>query len=185
MEVNQKELGSILGITDRRVRQLQEQFGLFDKGIVEGEKSKRYRLEYCVQEYIKYKLEAEVTGGANVDREKEQAEHERIKKQISILKLRKLRRELHEADDVADFLTEMLINFRASLLSLPQKIGPLIIGEDINTVEEILKKEVYSALEELSEYDPMKIEKQNSHSIVAECLEDEEEDENKFVEDEE
>lgn len=72
MEVNQKELGSILGITDRKVRQLQEQFGLFDKGIVEGEKSKRYRLKYCVQEYIEYKIEAEVTRGANVDKEKEQ-----------------------------------------------------------------------------------------------------------------
>ena len=97
MDVNQKELAAILGITDRRVRQLKNEFGLFSKGLSSEKKQKNYVLEKCVPEYINYKLEAEVQQGTGYNKEKEQAEHEQIKKKISILKLRKLKRELHEA----------------------------------------------------------------------------------------
>ena len=51
MEVNQKELAKIIGVTDRRVRQLKDQYGLFENGRIEGKK-KNYILEICVPEYI-------------------------------------------------------------------------------------------------------------------------------------
>lgn len=163
MEVNQKELAKILGITDRRIRQLKEQFGLFENGMTEGAKSKKYILERCVPEYIQYKLDAEMPSGSSIVREKEQAEHEQIKKKISILKLRKLRRELHQAEDVEEFLTDMLMNFKNRVLSIPQKVAPLVLAEDdINAVINILEKEVFQALDELSEYDPLKIDKESS-----------------------
>ena len=85
MDVNQKELAAILGITDRRVRQLKNEFGLFSKGLSSEKKQKNYVLEKCVPEYINYKLEAEVQQGTGYNKEKEQAEHEQIKKKISIL----------------------------------------------------------------------------------------------------
>lgn len=172
MEVNQKELAKILGITDRRIRQLKDQFGLFENGMTEGSKSKKYILERCVPEYIQYKVDAEVTPGSSIVREKEQAEHEQIKKKISILKLRKLRRELHEAEDVEEFLTDMLMNFKNRVLSIPQKVAPLVLAEDdVNAVINILEKEVFQALDELSEYDPLKIDKESS------AMQDIEEDE--------
>lgn len=178
MDVNQKELAAILGITDRRVRQLKNEFGLFARGMSEGKKTKNYCLEKCVPEYINYKLEAEVQQGTNYNKEREQAEHERIKKKISILKLRKLKRELHEADDVENFLTDMLVNFKNRLLSVPQKVAPLIVSEDdINAILDILEKEIFQALEELSEYDPMKIDKESTSQIFEEMDEDEDEDE--------
>lgn len=176
MEVNQKELAKILGITDRRIRQLRDQFGLFANGLVEGSKSKKYILERCIPEYIQYKVEAEVPQGANVVKEKEQAEHEKIKKNISILKLRKMRQELHEAADVEEFLTEMLMNFKNRILSIPQKVAPLVLAEDdVNVVINIIEKEVFQALDELAEYDPLKIDKENS--VMQEIDEDEEEGE--------
>lgn len=175
MDVNQKELAAILGVTDRRIRQLKNEFGLFasQNG---SEKQKRYKLEVCVPEYINYKLEAEAQGGTSLSKEKEQAEHEQIKKKISILKLRKLRRELHEASDVEDFLTDMLVHFKNRLLSVPQKVSPLVVGEDdVNIVLDIIEREVYQALEELSEYDPLKIDKENASSMFED--EDDPEDE--------
>lgn len=175
MDVNQKELAAILGITDRRVRQLKNEFGLFSKGMTEGEKIKNYCLESCVPEYINYKLEAETQKGT-YDKEKEQAEHERIKKKISILKLRKLKREMHEADDVEEFLTDMLINFKNRLISVPQKVAPLIVSEDdVNVILDILEKEVFQALEELSEYDPLKIDKEKTLILLDDAGEDEDE----------
>ena len=176
MNVNQKELAAVLGITDRRVRQLKNEYGLFAAGEGEGNKKKNYCLEKCVPEYINYRLEAEVKQGTNVIKEREQAEHEQIKKKISILKLRKLKRELHEADDVEEFLTDMLVNFKNRLLTLPQKAAPMIVSEDdVNVIIDVLEKEVFSALDELAEYDPLKIDKERASSFLEE--EDEEEDE--------
>lgn len=142
-----------------------------------GKKTKNYCLEKCVPEYINYKLEAEAQQGTTFIKEKEQAEHEQIKKKISILKLRRLKRELHEADDVEEFLTDMLMNFKNRLLSIPQKVAPLVISEeDINVVIGVLEKEIFEALDELSEYDPLKIDKESS-AVVNALEEDDEEDE--------
>lgn len=177
MEVNQKELAVILGISDRRVRQLRDEYGLFNNGLVAG-KRKNYCLEKCVPEYINYRLEAEAKQGKTIVREKEQAEHEQIKKKISILKLRRLKRELHEADDVEEFLTDMLMSFKKRLLSIPQKVAPLVMSEDdINVVIGILEKEVFQTLDELSEYDPLKIDKE-SESVMMSELDGDEEGEN-------
>lgn len=177
MDVNQKELAAILGITARRIRQLRDEYGLFERGLTPGKKTKNYCLEKCVQEYINYKLEAEAQQGTSVIKEKEQAEHEQIKKKISILKLRKLRRELHEADDVEEFLTNMLIYFKNHLISIPQKVAPLVMAEnDVNKIIEVLEKEIFEALEELSEYDPLKIDKE-SEAVIMSALNDEEDEE--------
>lgn len=153
MEVTQKRLAQILGISDRRVRQLREE-GLF----LHIENSRKYSLENCVQEYIEYKIKAETNSGSYLSKEKEQAEHEKIKKQISIIKLRKLKREVHEAVDVELYWNEMLINFRNRLASIPSKISPQIVGEnDINVIIELVTKEINETLEELSSYDSDKI----------------------------
>ncbi len=176
MEVNQKELAAILGISDRRVRQLKAEYGLFANGVT-GEKSrKRYILERCVPEYINYKIEEEMKEGTTVSKEREQAEHEKIKKKISILKLRRLKRELHEAKDVEEFLTGMLVDFKDKLLSVPQKVAPLIVAEDdVSVILDILEKEIFETMERLSEYDPLKIDKDTISSIIDEYEEEEEE----------
>ena len=159
MNVNQKELATILGITSRRVRQLREE-GFFSF----AENGKKYSLEKCVQEYIEYKVKAETNSGTSIDVEREKAEHEQIKKNISKLKLRKLKKELHEASDVEFFLSEMLINFRNRLLSIPSKVAVQILGEeDVNRIIEILQKEMYETLDELSEYNPDEINREKNY----------------------
>lgn len=168
MEANQKELAKILGVTDRRIRQLRDEYGLFENGRTEGKK-KNYILEICVPEYINYRLEAEAKQGTTVVKEREQADHERIKKQISTLKLRKMKHELHEAKDVEEFLTNMLMDFKVRMLAIPQKVAPLVISEDdTNKIVDILEKEVFGALEQLSEYDPMKIDKERETALFEE-----------------
>lgn len=150
MEVNQKQLAALLGISARQVRNLKEQ-GLFE--FVTN--SKKYCAEKCVQEYIDFKIKAEVGNGTNLAKEKEQAEHERYKKEITKLKLRKMRMEVHEAADVEQFLNNMLLDFRNRLLSIPAKVAPQILGEqDINVIIEMLNVEMFETLDELSEYDP-------------------------------
>lgn len=173
MDVTQKELAKILGITARRVRMLNQEEGLFAK---EGEKRK-YTLEKCVQEYISFKVngEATKTSAAGRNKEREQAEHEAIKKEISKLKLRRLKGQLHEAADVERFVTDMLIAFRNKLMELPQTTAPLIVGEkDVNVIIGLLEKKVLDALTELMEYDPLEIDKDFEEDLFEE---EEEEDE--------
>lgn len=148
--VNQKTLAEALGISARQVRNLKAQ-GMFD--FAEG--TKKYNLAKCVNEYIDFKVNAETTGGASLNREKELAEHERLKKEITKIKLRKLRGEVHEASDVAEFWSNTLINFKNRLLAIPGKVAPLIISEaDINVIINKIENEIYETLDELAEYSP-------------------------------
>lgn len=176
-EVNQKTLAAALGISSRQVRNLREQ-GMFE--FVPG--TKKYDLTECVSEYIEFKVKAEVGSGTSIIKEKEQAEHERLKKEITKIKLRKLRKEVHEAADVEAFLNGMLLNFRARLLSVPGKVAPQILGlSDINAIIKILDDEMIQTLEELSEYDPDIVNGENGTDIIDD--EDDNEDQEEFNDD--
>lgn len=173
MIVNQKELSQCLGISSRRVRQLREE-GLFKL----SQEGRGYVLEKSIQEYIDYKVNAETGRRASISKEEVQAEHEEVKKQISLLKLRKLRRELHEAADVEAYLSDMLVRFKNRLMAVPAKLAMQVSGEeDLNVIIQIIKKELTAVLEELSEYDPDEIDGQagDSDEELEEEYEEEEE----------
>lgn len=178
MIVNQKELAQCIGISTRQVRNLKAE-GLFQA----AENGRGYSLEKCVREYINFKINAEMDRRTYITKEQVQAEHEEVKKQISLLKLRKLRRELHEASNVEGFLSSMLLSFRSRLLSLPPKLAMQISGEDdLNRIIVIIKKELENTLEELSEYNPEEI---DGVSVNDEDGDEPDEDEEDGEEDEE
>ncbi len=179
MDVTLKQLAAVLGLTDRQVRRLRDEQGILQpvQGTGGSTRAKKYRLETCVPEYIAFKVQGAENDGGTVIREKEQAEHERIKKKISELKLRKLRSELHEARNVEEFLTDMLVRFRARLITIPQKVAPLVIAEeDVNRVRSIIEGEVFQAIDELSEYDPARIDSADTSGISGSDDDDEEEE---------
>ena len=109
---------------------------------------------------------------ASISKEEVQAQHEEVKKQISLLKLRKMRRELHEAADVEGFLSDMLLRFRNRMLAVSPRVAMKAVGEtDLGRLTEIIQKEMLATLEELSEYDPDEID-----GIAIQDYEDDEEE---------
>ena len=140
--------------------------------------AKGYLLEQGVQEYIEYKINAETGRRASISKEEVQAEHEEVKKQISLLKLRKLRRELHEAGDVEAFLSDMLIRFKTRLLAVPPKLAMEVAGEgDLNIIIQTIKKALEEVLSELAEYNPDEIDGlQSANELDEEEGGDDEED---------
>lgn len=171
MFVNQKQLSQYLGISTRRIRQLRED-GVFKK---KTDSAAGYSLEECIQEYIEYKVNAETGRRTSISKEEVQAEHEEVKKQISLLKLRRLKRELHEATDVEFFLNDMLVRFRKYLMALPPRLAMNVTGvEDMAVVTETIRNEMRKALEELGEYDPDEID--GIESLLEEEPDEEEED---------
>lgn len=172
MELTQKQLAEIIGITARQVRNLKEQ-GLFE--LTEG--TKKYNAAKCVQEYLAFKIKAETGKGTTVVKEKEQAEHEKLKKEITKIKLRKLRAEVHEAVDVERYWSDMLQHFRNYMLSIPSKIAPKILNEpDINKILHITTEEILAALDTLAEYNPDDI-NHDEENYFDENTNDEEDDE--------
>lgn len=173
MDVNQKELAQCLGISSRQVRNLSKE-GLFHT----LQNGRGYNLEKCIQEYINFKINAEMGRRTSVTKEEVQAEHEEVKKQISLLRLRTLRRELHTAANVEAFLSDMLIHFRNRILSLPPKLAMELSGiADLNQMIQIIKKELTDVLEELSEYDPDEIDGISPPDGINDMEEGEEEEE--------
>ncbi len=171
MLVNQKQLSQYLGISTRRIRQLRED-GVFKK---KTDSAAGYSLEECIQEYIEYKVNAETGRRTSISKEEVQAEHEEVKKQISLLKLRRLKRELHEATDVEYFLNDMLVRFRKYLMALPPRLAMNVTGvEDMAVVTETIRNEMRKALEELGEYDPDEID--GIESLLEEEPDEEDED---------
>lgn len=180
MVVNQQELARCLGLTARQVRNLRKDYGMFP-----NDDNKKYALEECIQEYIRFKIEEETGRRSNLSKEKVSAEHEEVKKQISLLKLKKLKAELHLAKDVERYLTGMLLAFKAKLEGLPTKMAMQVAGmTDVNEIINTLSKSVREALNELSEYDPQEIDGKVS---IVEDIEEEEgegEDEEELTEEE-
>lgn len=152
--VNSAALEKIIGVSDRRIRQLAE-----ENIIVRAAKG-RYKLMESITNYIltlKVSLEAAESdtpdGELNLDTEK--AIHERIKRHISELKLKTMTGEVHKSEDVERVMTDMLVSIKTKLLSLPAKLAPILVSRnDIDYVREAIMREVLEALNELKEYNP-------------------------------
>ena len=145
--VSAKELGEILGITDRRVYQLEKETKLFSRGI-----SGKFEVVECVEKYYRQKL---IPDEDKLNYDKEHTLLEKAKREKAELQLSKMKNELHQSEIVENVLSGMIITCRNRLISIPQKLAPQLIGlKNISKISEIIDIEIRSALCELSEYDP-------------------------------
>lgn len=152
--VNSATLEKLLQLSDRRIRQLAE-----ENIIIRAAKG-RYKLMESISNYIltlKVSIEAgnsQISDG-EIDLEEEKAMHERVKRQISELKLLTMQGELHKSEDVERVMTDMLVSIKTKLLSMPAKLAPILVSRsDIDFVKRIISSEVLEILNELKDYNP-------------------------------
>ena len=175
MTVNQKELAECLGVVPRTIRDLNKSLGLFER-----DHAGKYDLATCVKEYIEYKIDLGTGSAEALNLEILKAKHEEVKIQMSIEKLKEYKAEVHRSEDVEEFLSNMLVSFKNKLSVLPPKLAMEIMGEtDTNKAILKVEGEINAALDELSEYDPIKINKKKRNAEFDEELEEagEEDDE--------
>ena len=152
--VNSAALEKIIGVSDRRIRQLAE-----ENIIIRAAKG-RYKLMDSITNYIltlKVQMEANNAESVDgeIDLEEEKAIHERVKRHISELKLQTMRGELHKSEDVERVMMDMLASVRAKLLSMPTKLAPILVSRsEIDFVRNTINREVMEALNELKDYNP-------------------------------
>lgn len=153
LTVSAAVLGNIFGVTDRRIRQMAEE------GIIVRAAKGRYNLVDSLKNYIlSLKLAVDSNDGDNPDGElnfeEEKALHERVKRNISEMKLQTMKGELHKADDVRHVMTDMLSSFKTRMMNIPAKVAPVLEDRDAGYIKERLTSEVTEALNELKDYNP-------------------------------
>ncbi|PID67146.1 MAG: hypothetical protein CR959_01685 [Fusobacteriales bacterium] len=132
--VSLKTLSEILSLSEKTVKTLTT------KGTLERTPEGKYDLKENLKNYLSVKDEGN----------KKKA----VEREMQEVKLQILKDQYHSDDDVRYILTDMLIKFKAKLLSTAMKIDTEI--NDIKPKERLgfLKNILIEALEELSEYSP-------------------------------
>lgn len=154
LTVNSATLEKMIGVTDRRIRQLA------DEGVLIRAAKGRYKLMDSIRNYIlSQKIRAEAASAETLedelDLEEEKAIHERVKRYISELKLQTMKGELHKAEDVERVMTDMLVSIKTKLLSMPTKLAPILVSRnDIDFIRSAVNREVLDTLNELKAYNP-------------------------------
>jgi phage terminase Nu1 subunit (DNA packaging protein) len=145
-----KVVANVLNLSERRVQQLAKE------NIIPKANNGRYDLMPTIKAYIMYlqdlntgkKLGVEELSVQRVRLLKAQADKTEIEVDI-------LEGNVIPADEVEEKWGRIITAFRARILSLPNKLAPLVTAtNDYKEAEEIIKEYVYEALIELSEYDP-------------------------------
>lgn len=151
--VNSVTLGSIWGVTDRRVRQLK------DEGVISEVTRGKYDLAECTRRYCNFLRQA-ADANANqkeikLNYDQEHALHEKIKREKAELQLQVMKGELHRSEDVELVMTDMLTRVKTKLLGLPSKMAQMVAGmKDSVKIQGLLQRQVEEALNELSDYQP-------------------------------
>lgn len=147
-EASTSELAVILGFTGRRIRQLAED------GVLYKVKDGRFNLAQSVQRYIAF-LSSKDKEVSATDKAKQDAEVsiKKAKAIISVLEAQELQGKMHRSEDVADMTEDLVYNIRSMLIALPGRLAVDVAASNTPAeASEIIKKEVYKVMKELSEY---------------------------------
>jgi len=152
--VPSKTLEALFGVKDRTIRDLA------DKGIVARDSHGKYLFWNSAKRYITVLKIANagkahqkpVDGEEILDWEEEKAQHEKIKRQITEIKLQLIKGQVHKAEDVEAVMTDMFTKFRSKMTALPSKLAKKLEGKQRAEIQRILKEEIDNALVELSNY---------------------------------
>ena len=142
--ISSNNLGIILGISDRTIRELAQ------KGIIVKESKGNYLKDESIKNYIEYLIEKLNKNSLGREEELRKKSADRRLKEI---KLQKEAGELHKTETVKKCIGNMVTMFRAEMSALPSKLaGRVVIENDVKVVEEILKDGVFEALQTLAEW---------------------------------
>lgn len=138
------ELARLLGITQRRVQQLTEM------KVITRQPEGDFLLPEAIAEFYGFKYKTD----ESVDYMAEKALHEKAKRELAEMEVRKRQRELFEAADIKEVMTNMLVNFRTQFLGLPDKMSPQLANRSVREINALLNQEITAELVEVKDYAP-------------------------------
>lgn len=155
-EASTTELAMILGITARRVQQMAQD------GTIIAVKRGRFNLAESVQRYIAF-ISSKDKDISQQDKARQDAEVsiKKAKAVIAVMEAQELQGKMHRSEDVESMTEDLIYAIRGMLVALPGRLAvDTAAAETPAEVSEIIRKEVYKIMSELSEYkyDPKKYE---------------------------
>ena len=144
------ELAKLLGLSERHIRRLSEE------NIVKKNGQGKYLLLESTLSYIEY-LKTVNSGDVDLKDEKIKTEITKNKRDIELksLKIAELKNQLHSAIIIEEVMTSMLLGIKGKLLSIANKLAPMLIGiETLGEIQDIIQESISDSLVELSEYSP-------------------------------
>ena len=154
--VSSKVLESLFGVKSRTIRDMA------DKGIIKRDSHGKYLFWNSAKSYITaLKVVNAGKGSANteddenaIDIDVEKAQHERLKKQITEIKLQLIKGQVHKSADVEAVMTDMFERFKSKMTARPSKLARKLEGKSRADIQRVLKREIDNALVELASYNP-------------------------------
>lgn len=149
-----KRVAAVLGITERRVRQLRQDGVFREAPVGQG----LFVLEDTVQAYIAFLTKGESGDGGNaaLDLTRERARLAKVKREDQEYELALKRGDMHRSDEIRQVMSGVLGNFRSRLLSIPAKASPVFaVKTNKAEIYEYLKELIDEALNELADFDKM------------------------------
>lgn len=155
--VKTEGLARLFDITPQRIRDLTREGVIKKHRITPGE---RYLIDESVPAYINYlrnlaqsKQKAPEMADAEQRKADADADLKRSKADIAMLQLKELEGKMHRSEDVEAVMTDLVYAIRSMLMALPGRLAvDVSSAASAPEVSEIIRKEVYKILDELSEY---------------------------------
>lgn len=136
------ELGEIFGLSERSIRELANKKVVIKIGVG------NYDLKESTKNYIEHIKQDKLGEVGQEQFLKRQAE-----RRVAELKLMEAEGKLHRADDIRDFIEDMIIAFSNSARSIPVNIAQILALEtNEDKIKAIVLAEVDKTLKTLSEY---------------------------------
>lgn len=143
-------LAKILNLSERHLRRLAEE------NVIKKNGQNKYLFLESIHSYLDY-LELKNDADVDLKEEKIKEEIKKIKKdtELKALKISELKNQLHSATVIEEVMTNMLVNIKGKLLSLPNKLAPTVIAcDNLGEIQDIILTGISDTLTELSEYSP-------------------------------
>lgn len=125
-------------------------YRLVETGVIPKAGDGEYVLGEVVESYWRNQFDSEGLKAAQTRLVTAQAE-------LKEAELAENRGELHRSSAVAKVWTDNVINAKTRLLAIPKKLPPVLVGQDVKTIQKKLEDEIREALTELADYDGGKI----------------------------
>ena len=168
ISVSETDLAECLGVSERRVRQMVKE------GIAVKVSAGKYDLKESAKRYIQIMKDKEKNQSQSLEKLKvaqaaETLMHEKLKKRKTELVVNEMEKKLHLASDVEEIWNTMILAAKSRISSIPIKVSPVLVGiEDVKEVQTILRREVNDCLNEISNYDVSKFDKDFEEELYEE-----------------
>lgn len=133
-------------------------YQLVADGVIKKDENNRFNLKDSIGRYCQHLRTGTVEKKTDTQAQywQEKAQHEASRREMASINLGKIKGELLDAKEIEMALGGMLTAFRRRMLSLPHKMAKILAGKKEREIGKVLKKEIDSALTDLSECDVSK-----------------------------